>query len=136
MENKDKKEIRISNSNSINNDNIIINIISSKKWKIWDNDNNIDNFIDNNINIINVVHNDKLNNNNNDKKETKYILNFPFLIKQMQKDSDDVSKRNENEFINNILLISSDINETNKISCYTLLSYINYEKRKNHIFIL
>ena len=85
MENKDKKEIRISNSNSINNDNIIINIISSKKWKIWDNDNNIDNIIDNNINIINVVHNDKHNNNNNDKKETKYILNFPFLIKQMQK---------------------------------------------------
>ena len=48
----------------------------------------------------------------------------------MQKDSDDVSKRNENEFINNILLISSDINETNKISCYTLLSYINYEKER------
>jgi hypothetical protein len=62
---------------------VYYNIISSKKCKIWDNDNNIDNFIDNNINIINVVHNDKHNNNNNDKKETKYILNFPFLIKQM-----------------------------------------------------
>ena len=54
----------------------------------------------------------------------------------MQKDSDEVSKRNENEFINNILLISSDINETNKISCYTLLSYINYEKRLLYIIIL
>ena len=119
-ENKDndKNEIRINKSNSINNDNILIN------------DNNIDNIIDNNI--INFVHNDKHNNNNNDndKKETKYIPNFSFLIKQMQKDSDDVSKRNEIEFINNILLISSDINESNKISCYTLLSYINYEKKK------
>ena len=119
-ENKDndKNEIRINKSNSINNDNILIN------------DNNIDNIIDNNI--INFVHNDKHNNNNNDndKKETKYIPNISFLIKQMQKDSDDISKRNEIEFINNILLMSSDINESNKISCYTLLSYINYEKKK------
>ena len=119
LENKDKDKYEIINSNNINNDNILIN------------DNNIDNIIDNNINIINVVHNGKNSNNNiNNKKETKYILNFSLLIKQMQKDSDDVPKRNEIEFINNILLLSSDINEANKISCYTLLSYINYEKKK------
>jgi len=35
----------------------------------------------------------------------------------MQKDIDDILKRNEIEFIVNILLISWSINETNKISC-------------------
>ena len=46
----------------------------------------------------------------------------------------DLSERNEIEFINNILLTSPDINETYKISCYTLLSYIKYEKN-NALYI-
>ena len=102
-------------------------------------DNNIliNNLNVNNNHIIHNNHNNRINNNHHDpnnNKEIKYIPNFSVLIKNMQKDSDEVLKRNEIEFINNILLSSPDINETNKISCYTLLSYINYEK-KNESYI-
>jgi len=123
MEEKDKNDLILNLKNTINNSiNNDINIIN-------------DNIDDINNNIINTNHN--VRNNNNIKKEIKYVPNFSFLIKKMQEDSDDTSKKNEIEFISNILLTSPDINETYKISCYTLLSYINYEKNKaSYIYYL
>ena len=64
---------------------------------------------------------------NNNKKE--YKLKFSALIEESRQNSDDFNQINNVEYTTNLLLMSSQINITNKISCLTLLSYINYERR-------
>ena len=70
------------------------------------------------------------NNIESDKEEKKYKIKFSVLIETLRNFSDKAQKINSNEFITNLLLMSSQINKTNQISCLTLLSY-TYYKRKN-----
>ena len=65
-----------------------------------------------------------------DKENKKYKIKFSVLIENLRQNSDKAEKININEFTTNLLLMSSQINQTNKISCLTLLSYIYY-KRQN-----
>ena len=86
---------------------------------------------DNNI-IIKT--NDKIQKKENKKK--KYEIKFSAIIDDNRKISDETSKDydiNFAEFTTNLLLMSSKINTTNKISCLTLLSYINFQ-RKNALY--
>ena len=82
-----------------------------------------------------MENNENLQNNNNiangkeTKKEKKYKLKYSQIIEQLRQYSDKFDKINYIEFTTNLLLMSSQINTTNKISCLTILSYINYEKR-------
>ena len=86
---------------------------------------------DNNI-IINT--NDKIQEKENKKK--KYEIKFSAIIDENRKRTDEEKKEydiNFAEFTTNLLLMSSKINTTNKISCLTLLSYINFQ-RKNALY--
>ena len=67
-------------------------------------------------------------NNTNKRKKVKYRLNFSVIINYLRNNSDKVGLRNEIEFKSNILLMSSQIYQSNKISVLTLLSFINYNK--------
>ena len=86
---------------------------------------------DNNI-IIKT--NDKIQKKENKKK--KYEIKFSAIIDDNRKISDETSKDydiNFAEFTTNLLLMSSKINTTNKISCLTLLSFANHQ-RKNSLY--
>jgi hypothetical protein len=63
----------------------------------------------------------------------KYKIKFSQLIEEQRQNSDVEEKMSLTEYNTNLLLMSSQINQTNKISCLTLLSYINYE-RKNALY--
>ena len=71
----------------------------------------------------------KLNPEENNKK-IKYRINFSVKIEQLRNDSDKSEKISQVEFDSNILLMSSEVNQSNKISCLTLISFINF--KKNH----
>ena len=66
-------------------------------------------------------------------KNKKYRMKFSVIISQLRQTSDDAEIIGFNEFKTNLLLMSSQINPTNKISCLTLLSYTNY-KRQNALY--
>ena len=77
-----------------------------------------------------------INNNNIQKKKApnknkKYKIKFSAIIEELRTNCDKADKINNVEFTTNILLMSSQINITNKISCLTVLSYINYERRNS-----
>ena len=77
-----------------------------------------------------------INNNNIQKKKApnknkKYKIKFSAIIEELRTNCDKAGKINNVEFTTNILLMSSQINITNKISCLTVLSYINYERRNS-----
>ena len=61
-------------------------------------------------------------------KKIKYRLNFSVKINYLRGISEELPQREEVEFESNILLMSSEINQSNKISCLTLISYINHQK--------
>ena len=63
-------------------------------------------------------------------KNKKYRMKFSVTISKLRSSSDDAEIIGFNEFITNLLLMSSQINPTNKISCLTLLSYTNYIKHE------
>ena len=67
-------------------------------------------------------------------KKIKYRMNFSVMIDYLR----DISYKNERseeiEFNSNILLMSSKINQSNKISCLSLLSFINHHK-SNALYI-
>ena len=103
-----------------NNNNINIQNINQDE----NNGNTISNEINNECNII------KEEKENEKNKKIKYRLNFSVLIGNFRQLSDIKDKWLEIEFKSNILLMSSEINQSNKISCLTLISFINFEKRK------
>ena len=73
-----------------------------------------------------------MNNNIGNKKENKkYEIKFSVIIKELRKKSDNKEEYYSTEFTTNLLLMSPQINTTNKISCLTLLSYINYERNNS-----
>ena len=110
----------IQNNNNINN---IQNINQNES-----NENKISNGINNECHIT------KEGEENEKNKKIKYRLNFSVLIDKLRQDSDAIEKRPEIEFKSNILLMSSEINQSNKISCLTLISFVNYYK-KNSLYI-
>jgi hypothetical protein len=105
----------------------------------------MENNIDNNMNnIISDKNNDNNQNKEKDdisnkkeekektptgKKKIKYRMNFSVIIEKLRNDSDIKQNLSENEFKNNLLLMSSEINQSNKISCLALISFINYVKQ-------
>ena len=107
-----------------NNNNINIQNINQDE----NNGNTISNEINNECNII------KEEKENEKNKKIKYRLNFSVLIGNFRQLSDIKDKWLEIEFKSNILLMSSEINQSNKISCLTLISFINFEK-KNTLYI-
>ena len=66
-------------------------------------------------------------------KNKKYKIKFSVIIGELRHHSDETDRISLNEYTSNLLLMSSQINQTNKISCLTLLSYINY-KRENALY--
>ena len=59
-----------------------------------------------------------------------YSLNIFPLIEKIKNSKDDISKQKENEYIINILIMSSKLSEQNKLACLLLLYYF-YSKEKN-----
>ena len=80
-----------------------------------------------NINKINIIENEIIDENKIDRNK-KYKIKFSSIISELRENSDKMEKMSINEFTNYLLLMSSQINQTNKISCLTLLSYINYKR--------
>ena len=62
-------------------------------------------------------------------KNKKYRMKFSVIISELRSSSENAEIIGFNEFITNLLLMSSQINPTNKISCLTLLSYTNYNRQ-------
>ena len=114
----------------------------------------MENDIQNNNNDINNNNSDPNNDNNQNKENTdntkeknenalkkdkkiKYKMNFSVIIEKLRNDSDKQKDYNEIEFTSNLLLMSSEINQSNKISCLTLISYLNYTKKNtSYIYYL
>ena len=126
-QNDNNKQIISKEEQEKNNDNI--NIIET---------NNIKNKVDKSSQKEHIEGDTKINeaikpkeNDNNNiekKKKIKYRLNFSVLIYNLRNISDKEESRNEIEFKSNVLLMSSQIYQSNKISVLTLLSFINYKK--------
>ena len=120
--------------NKINNDNNITNPDNSSQ------ENEIKNeIIDMNSleqKPINEIKNQIINTNSTEQQKPqnefkkdpnkKYKIKFSQLIEEQRQNSDVEEKMSLTEYNTNLLLMSSQINQTNKISCLTLLSYINY----------
>ena len=64
----------------------------------------------------------------------KYKVKISYIIEDLRHDSDKIEKMNSFELPINLLLMSSQINQINKISCLILLSYINFEK-ENELYV-
>ena len=60
-----------------------------------------------------------------------YNLNLFHLIKKINISKDKASQQKDNEFIINILLMSSKLSETNKLACLLLLYYLSRKEQKN-----
>ena len=60
-----------------------------------------------------------------------YNLNLFHLIKKINISKDEASQQKDNEFIINILLMSSKLSETNKLACLLLLYYLSRKEQKN-----
>ena len=71
-------------------------------------------------------------------KKIKYRINFSVIINELRNNSGIKEIRSDIEYKTNVLLMLSEIdqinNESNKISCLTLISYINHEKN-NSLYI-
>ena len=65
---------------------------------------------------------------NLEEKSIKYRMNFSARLDYLRQISDKKEKSEEVEFNSNILLMSSEVNQSNKISCLTLISYVNHQK--------
>ena len=61
----------------------------------------------------------------------KYEVKFSVIIDELRRISEKKEESNYIEFTANLLLMSSKINTTNKISCLTLLSYIYFQKNNS-----
>ena len=117
-------------NNFNNDDNTIPTINFPKKTNIKNeifNINSIDqkpiNEVKNQIIDINSIDDNKKPINEFIKDPNKkYKIKFSQLISELRTDSDKEEKMNSMEFTINLLLMSSQINQTNKISCLTLLS--------------
>ena len=103
--------------------------------------NNIDNDKDINKDILNkeeFTKNSEKDSENqkieDEKKEIKYRLNFSVIINHLRTISDIAYNSIEVEFNSNLLLMSSELNQSNKISCLTLISYVNHQKN-NALYI-
>ena len=55
-------------------------------------------------------------------------MNFSVRLEYLRQISDKKERSEEVEFNTNILLMSSEVNQSNKISCLALISYINHQK--------
>ena len=100
--------------------------------------NNIGNDQDNIINISSkkelAKNSEKTSNLEEKNKKIKYRLSFSVIIGHLRDISDKPNSQIDVEFNSNILLMSSEINQTNKISCLSLISYINHQNN-NALYI-
>ena len=139
MENKINNDNDNTNQNNITQENEIKNEIIDTNIPDQKPINEIKNeIIDINIpdqKPINEIKNEIININSKEQKTTnefkkdpnkKYKIKFSQLIEEQRQNSDMEEKMSIIEYNTNLLLMSSQINQTNKISCLTLLSYINY----------
>ena len=123
-------------NNNIQNNINDINL--NKEDEKNENENNSKIIVENNNNENSNIKIQIKNQNNNDlkpnpeenNKKIKYRINFSVKIEQLRNDSDKSEKISQVEFDSNILLMSSEVNQSNKISCLTLISFINF--KKNH----
>ena len=118
------KSIDASQKNNNKNEIIDINSIEQKP---------INEIKDQIININLVEDNKKSKDEFKKDSNKKYYIKFSHIIEDVRHDSDKEEKMNLLEFTINLLLMSSQINQTNKISCLTLLSYINFT-RENALY--
>ena len=138
MENKINNDNDNTNQNNITQENEIKNEIIDTNISDQKPINEIKNeIIDINIpdqKPINEIKNEIININSKEQKTTnefkkdpnkKYKIKFSQLIEEQRQNSDMEEKMSIIEYNTNLLLMSSQINQTNKISCLTLLSYIN-----------
>jgi len=116
---KEEQEKNNDNINIIENNNIKNKVDKSSQKEHKEGETNINE-------TIKPKEND--NNNIEKKKKIKYRINFSVLINNLRNISDKDESRNEIEFKSNVLLMSSQIYQSNKISVLTLLSFINYKK--------
>ena len=139
MENKINNDNNNINQNNITQENEVKNEIIDTNIPDQKPINEIKNeIIDINIpdqKPINEIKNEIININSKEQKTTnefkkdpnkKYKIKFSQLIEEQRQNSDMEEKMSIIEYNTNLLLMSSQINQTNKISCLTLLSYINY----------
>ena len=82
-------------------------------------------------NISEINNNENIKKKKESTKNSKYKIKFSAIIEDLRQNCDKIEKVNNVEFNTNILLMSSQINITNKISCLTVLSYINYVRRNS-----
>ena len=106
------------NNNSLQNNNNIKTEEDSPK------DENKNEIVDTNLNNKDTQKEEQREKQIN--KNKKYRMKFSVTISKLRESSDDAEIIGFNEFITNLLLMSSQINPTNKISCLTLLSYTNF----------
>ena len=126
-QNDNNKQIIFDEKQEKNNDNI--NIIETNNIKNKDGKSIQKEHIEGNTNINETIKPEENDINNLEKKKKiKYRLNFSVLINYLRNISDKAESINEIEFKSNILLMSSQIYQSNKISVLTLLSFINYQK--------
>ena len=146
MENKINNDNDNTNQNNITQENEIKNEIIDTNISDQKPINEIKNeIIDINIpdqKPINEIKNEIINTNSKELKTTnefkkdpnkKYKIKFSQLIEEQRQNSDMEEKMSIIEYNTNLLLMSSQINQTNKISCLTLLSYINHT-RENALY--
>ena len=123
-QNNNTKQIIIEEKQEKSNDNA--NIIETNNNQNSDNKSNQKEKIENNTSINPTLKTGESDINNTDKrKNLKYRLNFSVIIHYLRNKSDKEDSKNEIEFKSNILLMSSQIYQSNKISVLTLLSFIN-----------
>ena len=100
---------------------------------------------ENNINEINNINNNTIEEttptpNGEIKRDilindnSEYQLNLFYLINIINSNKNDPSKKIENEYILNLLLMSTKLNKSNKVVCLLLLFFINQEDKKNIFF--
>ena len=116
---KEEQEKNSENINIIETNNIKNKVGKSSQKEHLEGDTNINE-------AIKPKEND--NNNIKKKKKIKYRLNFSVIIYNLRNISNEEKSRNKIEFKSNVLLMSSQIYQSNKISVLTLLSFINYKK--------
>ena len=126
-QNDNNKQIISKEEQEKNNDNI--NIIEANNSKNKVDKSSQKEHIEGDTKINEAIK-PKENDNNNieKKKKIKYRLNFSVIIYNLRNISNEEKSRNEIEFKSNVLLMSSQIYQSNKISVLTLLSFINYKK--------
>ena len=122
MENKNNKDNIIEPDNSLQKNEIKNEILDMDSIDHKPNNDNENQIIEKN------PINPKPKNEFKKDPNKKYKIKFSVLIEELRQNSDQEEKMNMIEFTGNLLLMSSQINQTNKISCLTVLSYINHQK--------